>query len=223
MKTLYRIGLVCILALAVYFCFRFVNVFYGQNNNGRKQEEKYGLENMEKNRTITDEPTKENTPISNPEVAVETTNTGQVLTCDTKYIIKEYDKTTKTEETLNKTLPDQYIGKTREQMEEIAEEYTQAPSLEDLEKGFASMEVVAFSPEKLIVLKKYFSDMTKEHFYLVVENEYVTVYYSDLQSVYLYTDIYVPNLSHELQQEILNKKYIASEEELYNFLESYSS
>ena len=57
---------------------------------------------------------------------------------------------------------------------------------------------------------------------LTKDNKLV-VYYEDLETVYLSTDISMDSLSKELQLEILKKKYFESEEELYNFLESYSS
>ena len=85
------------------------------------------------------------------------------------------------------------------------------------------MEIASYSPKKLVVLKKYYSDLSKEHFYLVVEEGFITVYYSDMSTVYLYTDIAVEFLPQKLQQEVLDKKYMESEEELYNFLESYTS
>lgn len=237
MKGFYRFGLIFVLTITVFFAYQFIQVFYSDKSDTNIQHEELILSDTSKTKdnAATQTPvsdsnnrdtvayfSKEN-GIDTKVRAIETANNAQILTCDTVYIIKEYDKTTKTEETIYEEIPEQYIGKTRRQMEEIAENYSQAPGLRDIEKGFASMEILSFSPEKLIVQKKYYSDLTKEHFYLVVENEYVTVYYSDLQTVYLYTDIYFANLSESLQQEILDKKYIESEEELYNFLESYTS
>lgn len=218
MKAFYRFGLIFVLVLTIFFSYQFIKVFYTEREVPEQNSATYPTQENSTDKKSLDE----NISDENARV-IETSNNAQTLTCDTLYVIKEYDKTTKTEETVYEQIPEQYIGKTRSQIEEIAESYSQAPALKDIEKGFASMEVLSFSPEKLIVQKKYYSDLTKEHFYLVVENEYVTVYYSDLQTVYLYTDIYFANLPEGLKQEILDKKYIESEEELYNFLESYTS
>lgn len=144
-------------------------------------------------------------------------------TCDTVYVVESYDNKTEESEREEVTIPEQYIGKTRQELEDIISAYSDSPSLTDLEKGFASMELTSFSPEKVVVTKHYYSSLQNEEFYLLVENEYINVYYSDLKTVYLYTDILLSDLPDELQQEILDKKYISSEEELYNFLESYSS
>ena len=142
---------------------------------------------------------------------------------DTVYVIESYDNGTGETTQREEKIPDQYIGKTREELEDIISAYSDAPSLSDLEKGFASMELKSFSPNRLVVTKNYYSNLKNENFYLLVENEYINVYYSDLKTVYLYTDILLSDLPEDIQQDILNKKYIESEEELYNFLESYSS
>ncbi|MCM1161367.1 MAG: hypothetical protein NC412_09095 [Roseburia sp.] len=144
-------------------------------------------------------------------------------TADTVYIVESYDHGTEETTKKEEKIPDQYIGKTREELEDIISAYSDAPSLSDLEKGFASMELKSFSPNRLVVTKNYYSNLNNENFYLLVENEYINVYYSDLKTVYLYTDILLSDLPEDIQQDILNKKYIESEEELYNFLESYSS
>lgn len=55
------------------------------------------------------------------------------------------------------------------------------------------------------------------------ENGFVVVYHADQKTLYASTGILVSELPKELQKEILEGKYIGSEEQLYNFLENYSS
>ena len=45
----------------------------------------------------------------------------------------------------------------------------------------------------------------------------------DKKTIHTNTDILLEDLSEELQSEIIRGKYIENEQELYNFLESYSS
>ena len=52
---------------------------------------------------------------------------------------------------------------------------------------------------------------------------YVAVYLSDRTTIYELTDILLTDLPEEVQQEISAGKYIATAEELYEFLENYSS
>lgn len=60
-------------------------------------------------------------------------------------------------------------------------------------------------------------------YYLMAREGYVCVYYEDLKTIYLVTEIPIDHLPDKVRQEILDKKYMKNEEELYNFLESYSS
>ena len=60
-------------------------------------------------------------------------------------------------------------------------------------------------------------------YYLKEFNGYVVVYLSDKKTVYEYTDISLEGLPENLQKEIQNGKYIETSENLYGFLENYSS
>jgi len=60
-------------------------------------------------------------------------------------------------------------------------------------------------------------------FYLFPLNGYIVVYLSDKTTVYEYTNISMEHLPENVQTEIENGKGISSEEELYGFLENYSS
>ena len=60
-------------------------------------------------------------------------------------------------------------------------------------------------------------------FYLMKLNEYVVVYKSDRKTIYEYTDILYEELPANLKEEIKNGKYMGNIEELYGFLENYSS
>ena len=51
----------------------------------------------------------------------------------------------------------------------------------------------------------------------------LAVYLQDGQTLYEYTDISVQELPEELQEEIISGKRIETTEELYGFLENYSS
>lgn len=60
-------------------------------------------------------------------------------------------------------------------------------------------------------------------YYLMACDGMVCVYHEDMKTLYLATGILLDQLPDDVRQEILDKKYIKNEEELYNFLESYSS
>lgn len=63
----------------------------------------------------------------------------------------------------------------------------------------------------------------EQGFYLYEVNDYVVVFENDKNTPYEYTDILYEELPELLRQEIRNGKYIKNEEELYGFLENYTS
>ena len=60
-------------------------------------------------------------------------------------------------------------------------------------------------------------------YYLLEKNGYVVVYLSDKETIYEYTSIDVETLPVTVQNEVKNGKYSEDIEELYGFLENYSS
>lgn len=146
-----------------------------------------------------------------------------IVTANTQYVILKYN--TVTEETVEDegAAPDKFMGLNRDKLVREIQEYNQNPSLTDLEEGFSFMELVSFSPAKVVVRKSYEPFVWEDGFFLINENHYVVVYDKSLSNVFMNTDILVENLPESLQKEILSMKYVESEKELYNFLESYSS
>ena len=147
----------------------------------------------------------------------------QVITADTRYVVERFDLTDSSRTEEEEPLPEQYIGMNREQFVDACEVYEASPSLEDQNRGFLSMYVERFSAEEVVVRKNYESSTRPEEFYLAVENNYVVVYEADKKTRFMSTGIPVQSLSDELAEELLNFKYVGSEAELYDFLESYSS
>lgn len=145
------------------------------------------------------------------------------LSADTEYIVEEYDMGLETVTEAAQKLPAKYIGMDRDAFIEAMLEYETAPSMSDLEKGFLSLEVVSFAPEKVVVRKNYQTGIRDNQFCLVAEDNYVVVYYGDLTTLFMHTDIALSSLPKELQEEIIQIKYMTGEGELYTFLESYSS
>ena len=65
--------------------------------------------------------------------------------------------------------------------------------------------------------------MQPYEYVLLAEDGYVAVYHADRKTLYASTDILLINLPADLQTEITEGKIITSEEQLYSFLENYSS
>ena len=158
--------------------------------------------------------------------------------CDTEYVILEQDLVKGGSNTFVREIPAKYINKTKTELISLLEEEEHAPALRDRKKGLVSIRLSVFSNERVVVIKTYKKEVKKTMaetaevavsendtgcFFLMANNGYVSVYCNDMRTLYLSTDIALEHLPDELQQEILDKKYIKNEEELYNFLESYSS
>lgn len=158
-----------------------------------------------------------------PQVIPTALEEEQVIGADTQYIIEEVDLQKGTSVETKWKTPDKYIGMNRQRFVKEMELYQQSPSLKDQELGFVSVEVVSFSKERVVIRKSYIFKELSTSFYLVNEKNYVVVYCDDLKTVYMNTNITLDSLPDALKQEIIQNKYIATEEELYNFLESYSS
>ena len=160
---------------------------------------------MQAEETVTEEETDGNVIVQSqenvniqPQVIAASAEDSQVISADTQYIIQEVDLRRDTSVETQWKVPDKYMG-------------------------FVSVEVISFSKSRVVVRKNYMFKEVYTSFYLVNEKNYVVVYCDDLKTVYMNTNISLDSLPDKLKQEIIQNKYIATEEELYNFLESYSS
>lgn len=160
---------------------------------------------------------------STSEDSVQTSIIREKLNADTSYVLEETDMRNDTVVETVWKLPAKYIGMNREEFIEAMEIYEASPPLEELERGFVSLEVLSFSPQKVVVQMNYEYMQPGESFYLMVVDNYVVVYLEDRETVYMDTDILLTELPEELQQEIIQVMFIPDEESLYNFLENYSS
>lgn len=76
--------------------------------------------------------------------------------------------------------------------------------------------------EKLSAVES--ANMTQPHRYLVMDDDgYLCVYMDNTDTLYMYTDIRTSELPEKLKEEIKTGKVFQNLEELYLFLESYSS
>lgn len=185
------------LAFSVYFLSYKVSVdMYDQENSASKLEE---------------------------EVVTVDTNKEQIVTNTTKYVLEHYNSKefTLNEETL--PTPADFIGLSRDELIDYLQEYEEAPSLEDKQLGFESFELVSFSGDQIVLRKTYYPYSDNYKYFLIEEGGFVTVYYIDKSTVYEYTNISLKSLPSELQEDIKVGKYISDLNELYNFLENYSS
>ncbi|MCH5258317.1 MAG: hypothetical protein J1F18_01130 [Lachnospiraceae bacterium] len=153
-----------------------------------------------------------------------------VVTADTLYLIEEVNLADGTVHETEESMPVKYIGLDREGLLAELDIYDSSPPLSELERGFETIELTAFSKDRVVVCKYYKIDKEDEQeqdlgpgFYLMVADHFIVVYREDKKTLYISTDILLESLDDTLQAEIIQGKYVETEEEVYNFLESYSS
>jgi hypothetical protein len=145
-----------------------------------------------------------------------------VITADTVYLVEEVNLTLGTVDEKEENVPVKYIGLDRDAMLEELASYDANPPLTELEQGFESIELSSFSKDRVVVCK-YYREAEDEGFYLMVADHFIVVYEEDKETLYMNTDILLESLDETLQAEVIQGKYVENEEELYHFLESYSS
>ena len=157
-----------------------------------------------------------------PQVIETAVNDIPVVTADTTYLIEKVDLTSGTVHETEESIPVKYIGLDREKLIQELEAYDNNPPLTELEQGFETIELTAFSKDRVVICK-YYKLEEDTGYYLMVADHFIVVYREDKKTLYMNTDILLENLSDALQAEIMQGKYVETEEELYNFLESYTS
>ncbi len=145
-----------------------------------------------------------------------------VVTADTTYLIEEINLIDGSIQEKQEEVPVKYIGLDRESLIKELESYDKNPPLRELELGFETIELTAFSKDRVVICK-YYKEETQKGYYLMVEDHFIVVYKEDKQRLHMNTDILLNDLNDSLKAEIIQGKYIENDEELYNFLESYSS
>lgn len=145
-----------------------------------------------------------------------------VVTADTLYLIEEVNLADGTIREKQEDVPVKYIGLDRESLIKELESYDRNPPLTELEMGFETIELTAFSKDRVVICK-YYKEEEEKGYYLMVEDHFIVVYEEDKRRLHMNTDILLSTLDDRLKAEIIQGKFIENDEELYHFLESYSS
>ncbi|MBQ8799352.1 MAG: BofC C-terminal domain-containing protein [Lachnospiraceae bacterium] len=139
------------------------------------------------------------------------------------YIEETYNLVTKQLDSVSKTAPGFLIGMTKEELTEYVTAYMENLSLAEYEAGLQAYEVVSFSENKVVLRKTYDASEVPYKYYVNISDGMVTVFYSDMESVYEYTHIPAVDLSEEDRLSLIEGIYVKDREELYSILEGFSS
>ncbi len=139
------------------------------------------------------------------------------------YIEETYNKVTGQLDSVARTAPGFLIGMTREELTEYVTNYMEKLSLAEYEAGLLAYEIVSFSENKVVLRKTYDASKVPYKYYVNISDGMVTVFYSDLETVFEYTHIPAVELSEEDRLALIEGIYVKDREELYSILEGFSS
>ena len=126
----------------------------------------------------------------------------------------------------SETVPAKYLGMGLGELTEEINQLNTSPPLKELKNGLENISLNAFSDEKVELYKYYRAKnepQKSDCFYLAIFQNRVIVYEWDGETVFMNTNIQADELPEQVRNELLQKKEVSSQKELYAFLESYSS
>ena len=139
------------------------------------------------------------------------------------YIEETYNTVTKQLDSAQRTAPGFLIGMTRQELEGYVGNYMENLSLTEYEAGLQAYEIISFSENKVVLRKTYDASKIPYKFYVNITDGMVTVFYSDMESVFEYTHIPAVELEEEDRLALIEGIYVKDREELYSILEGFSS
>lgn len=204
-------------------------------NENAVERNKELILSLESNGLILTQDTKNNTNQlnTNDSEAVESNEDEDMVPVDTitydtilpstKYTLQDYDiKDGVMNEELLPT-PSYLIGLKREEVIEYLHNYMQDLPYSEYEKGLTSYELISFSKDKVVLRKTYNIDKVDTRYYLILQNDFIVVYYGDQKTVYEYTGLSVDKLSQHERVQLENGIFVNNLTELYALLENYTS
>lgn len=139
------------------------------------------------------------------------------------YIEETYNMVTGRLESVSRTAPGFLIGMTRDELSAYVTDYMDKMSLPEYEAGLISYDIISFSENKVVLRKTYDASKVPYKFYVNITDGMVTVFYSDMKSVFEYTHIPAVDLEEEDRIALIEGIYVKDREELYSILEGFSS
>lgn len=155
--------------------------------------------------------------------AVQTASTQETLQATASYFLETCYLQSQTEEREQLALPGFMVGLDRRELAAYVEGYMEAMPVNEYLSGLVSYEIVSFNADKVVLRKTYNETKVENQFYICQRGDFVVVYYSDLKTVYEYTEIRMDSLTEEVQQVLKQGFYVKDAQELYSILEGYTS
>ena len=154
---------------------------------------------------------------------VETSVLQETLQMNASYFLETCYMHSQITEREQLALPSFMIGLDKKELTAYVDGYMENMPINEFLDGLVSYEIVSFGPNQVVLRKTYDEQKIENQFYLCSLSGFVVVYYSDLKTIYEYTEISCETLTPEIQLLIENGFYVKDAKELYSILEGYTS
>ena len=161
--------------------------------------------------------------IKEKEEAVQASSTQEKLRGTASYFLETCYLQSQTEEREQLALPGFMVGIDRKGLNAYVEGYMEAMPVNEYLNGLVMFEIVSFAEDKVVLRKTYDETKVENQFYVCRRGDFIVVYYSDLKTVYEYTEIRVDGLADEIRQSVEQGFYVKDAQKLYSILEGYTS
>lgn len=159
-----------------------------------------------------------------PIVALAVSNANQKTNSETRCIIEVFNSDTEELVCEERSMPAEYAGMTREQLEDFLLESKRNMDLDEKEAGLTDIKLVRFSKAEVVIRKTYEEPEQDDGYYLrLTDDGEVAIYHSDGKTLFEETGIRKENLPAEEVRRLENGYAVKGEKELYSILENFSS
>ena len=114
------------------------------------------------------------------------------------------------------------LGCDKDGVEKYLQNYMNHLSKEEQEKGLVSYEMISYKGNEITLRKTFRTPITKGY-YAKSFNGLIVILKGDEKTVYEYTQISLASLPEDMREDILKGYYLENDEELYSFLENFTS
>lgn len=152
-----------------------------------------------------------------------TGNGSDKITQNTKIIIESYNSEGRMIERQEELAGAELIGNNRLDMLVYANSYKEKADDSELKSGLERMVLESYSADTVMLVKYYGEPEPEQGYFIGVKDNAVIVYLEDRSQVYEYTNIELWTLPQEIQSQLVEGIYVENEQELFDFLQTYSS
>jgi len=161
--------------------------------------------------------------INEKEEAVQAATSQDKLQGTASYFLETCYLQSQTEEREQLALPGFMVGIDLRELTAYVKGYMESMPINEYLNGLIAFEIVSFAEDKVVLRKTYDETKVENQFYISRKGDFVVVYYSDLKTVYEYTEIRIDSLLDEVRQMVEQGFYVKDAQALYSILEGYTS